>query len=258
MIIDSDKFPEGIIIHYNSTRIHKLINGKSQKQVSVECSVCHGLRWVAIVNLKNGHTKTGLCRACYLQKGNLSPLIPEEVSIKDAILFFDRQELIREKGGDQKQMLRILAECPDCHKQRWIRINSFRNGKTKSTVCSPCSRRRQPKRPAKGTYDANGYRMIHLEILPPEDRALAEQYLKVHRRHYVYEHRLVALKTYGPMAAAPGVVIRHVNGDKMCNTPENLIPGTQSDNARDHVEAIAEMEAWRALALFLLQRVHSP
>jgi len=194
---------------------------------------------------------------CYLKRGNFSVLSADEVStLQDIILYFDRQELVQEKKGRQQQMMRILAECPDCHKQRWIRVNSFRNGKTKSTVCNGCSRKRQPHPlPKVGTQDANGYRMLHIKLLSPEDRALAEQHLRLHRGIYVYEHRLVALKTYGPSAAIPGIVVRHIDGNKVNNNPSNLILGTQSDNARDHVEAIAEMEAWRALALFLLNRL---
>lgn len=248
------EIPDGMIAHLDQQRTIKLSDGKSKSHVLIECPQCHEQRWAAIANIRNGHTKTSVCRACYLQRGNFSMLKPEEISsLQNTIVFFDRQELLQEKSGRLQQMMRILAECPDCHKQRWIRVNSFRNGKTKSTVCNGCSRKRQPHKPAKGTYDANGYRMIHLALLPNEDQELARQYLTVHRRHYVYEHRLVALKTFGPAAVVPGSVIRHIDGNKLNNSPNNLIPGTQSDNRMDHVTILKELHAWRSLAMILLQ-----
>lgn len=191
-----------------------------------------------------------------MNRNKPKPLTPEESPQEHTILFFDQQQMFRE-GSNGKQMLRILGQCPDCGNQRWIRVNSLRTRKIHSSLCNPCIKRRQPHPlPKKGTQDANGYRMIHVKLLSPEDRALSEQYLKLHRNAYVYEHRLVALKTYGPRAALPGIVVRHINGNKIDNDPENLILGTQRDNVRDHTEALHEMEAWRALALFLLRRLN--
>lgn len=245
----ASEIPNGMIVHLDQQE-----TSNRRSIVLVECVDCRNTRWVAIANIRNGHTKTPFCRKCYLKRGNLSKLRPEEAPQEHTILYFDKQELIQEKKGRQQQMLRILAECPDCHKQRWIRVNSFRNGKTRSTVCNICSRKRQPHpMPKIGTQDANGYRMIHIRLLSPEDRALAEQHLRLHRRSYVYEHRLAALKAYGPAAVAPGIVIRHLDGDKLHNDPKNLMPDTQRANVLDHKTAIAEMKAWRALALFLLE-----
>ncbi len=253
-----DEIPAGMIAYLDQQRSTRLPNGKTQSQVLIECVQCHDQRWVVIANIRNGHTKTSICRACYLQKGNASELEPQEISaLKDVILYFDQQLLVQETKGRQQQMMRILAECPDCHKQRWIRVNSFRNGRTKSTVCNGCSRKRQPHPLLKkGMQITNGYRELHIRILSDEDQELAKQHFTFRgRRRYIYEHRFVALKAYGPRALLPGIVVRHIDGNKLNNDPSNLILGTQSDNARDHVEAIAEMEAWRALALFLLTRL---
>ena len=184
------------------------------------------------------------------------PLTPDEAPTENTILFFGQQELFQEGSGRKQLMLRILGQCPDCNKQRWIRVNSLRNRKIHSSLCNPCIKRRQPHPLLKkGTQITNGYREIHIRTLSDEDQELVKQYFKFRgHRNYIYEHRFVALRTFGPRALLPGVVVRHINGDKLNNDPSNLILGTQSDNARDHVEAIAEMEAWRALALFLLSK----
>lgn len=247
--LKASEVPFGMIVHLDQQRM----TGR-RSEVLVECKKCHETRWSPIINIRNGHTKTPYCRKCYLQRGNLSELRPDEAPTADTVLYFDRQELVQEPGGLQKNTLRILGECPDCGKQRWLRVTSIRSGKARSTVCNSCSRKRQPHPlPKMGRQDANGYSMLHVRILTDDDRALAEQYLKLHRKSYVYEHRLVALKIYGPAAAAPGIVIRHLDGNRMNNTPDNLALGSQGDNVMDHMTAVAEMKAWRGLAHLLLR-----
>lgn len=63
----------------------------------------------------------------------------------------------------------------------------------------------------------------------------------------VKEHHLVAVKKYG--ALPRGFVVRHVNGDKADNRPDNLVLGTQRDNCLDHKQAVIEMMKWRERAL---------
>lgn len=46
------------------------------------------------------------------------------------------------------------------------------------------------------------------------------------------EHRLVAVKKYGSLP--PNTVVRHVNGCKTDNRPENLVLGTVEENNMDH------------------------
>lgn len=52
-------------------------------------------------------------------------------------------------------------------------------------------------------------------------------------RHTVRVHRLVLLAFRGP--GCPGQLVRHLNGDRRDNRPENLAYGTNAENARDKV-----------------------
>lgn len=52
------------------------------------------------------------------------------------------------------------------------------------------------------------------------------------KRTRVLEHRLVALKKYGSLGRDE--VVRHMNGQKSDNRPENLVRGTTQENTMDH------------------------
>lgn len=243
--LQAHEVPDGMLVHLDQ---QMPIDGN--RCVLGECPVCHKQRWIRIAFIRIGHTKRSICRECYLEVGNPAPLRPEEAPSELTILYFDKQELVQEKSGRKQQMLRILGECPDCHKQRWVRVNTIRNGKTRSTLCPVCARQRAYHPLAKkGMQITNGYRELNIRILSPEDQSLVAQFFTTKDRRYVYEHRLVALKTFGPSALAPGTVVRHIDGNKLNNDPDNLRLGTQSENRMDHVTAIAEMRAWRHLAI---------
>jgi hypothetical protein len=63
-------------------------------------------------------------------------------------------------------------------------------------------------------------------------------------RRNVMEHRLVAAMKY--RRSLGGLVVRHVNGVKTDNRPENLLLGTDRENKLDHSTARAEAMTWRA------------
>lgn len=49
-------------------------------------------------------------------------------------------------------------------------------------------------------------------------------------------HKFQAYKKYGEEIFQPGIVVRHLNGDKTDNSWENIVLGTQSDNMMDRNE----------------------
>ncbi len=217
------------------------------------CPYCESGKWVRASYIRSGHTKTSKCRDCYYKTGaNFLPMTPDEHPGDGYILHFDRQELKIEKSNG-KQMAYILTECPHCGDERWARVNRIRAKKIKSTMCQSCAQSNRVHELRKGGVQITaGYREIHIRTLSDEDRELVILSGRNRKRSYIYEHVFVALKKYGIEAVnKPGIVVRHVNGDKLDNSPENLILGTQGDNARDHVDAVAEMKIWRGLAVFL-------
>lgn len=85
--------------------------------------------------------------------------------------------------------------------------------------------------------------MFSDEILLAERHGLFQQYGKL---NVVPEHRLVAVKKYGSLVK--GQVVRHLNGDKTDNRPENLVTGTHKENHTDHRTAVIQMMYWRERA----------
>ncbi len=81
---------------------------------------------------------------------------------------------------------------------------------------------------------------------------LADKYnlwlgVKRGKKNGVKEHQLVVAEKYGSLPSK--FLVRHLNGVKDDNRPENLLLGTHKDNSRDHRTAVAEMMYWRERAL---------
>lgn len=97
-----------------------------------------------------------------------------------------------------------------------------------------------------------GYYMISKSIMTPEEIDLCNKNnlwigSSRGRKHGVFEHRLIAAKKYGSLPS--GLVVRHLNGNKRDNSPDNLVLGTQSENTSDHQTAYRQMMYWRERAL---------
>jgi len=96
--------------------------------------------------------------------------------------------------------------------------------------------------------NTHGYVIFYRRGLVTEEIALAEKHglFLGKKKQYLMEHRLVALKKYGTLPK--GIVVRHINGVKTDNRPENLVLGTHSENCRDHDTARIEAMQWRERA----------
>ncbi|MBM3120472.1 MAG: HNH endonuclease [Chloroflexi bacterium] len=104
----------------------------------------------------------------------------------------------------------------------------------------------QPKRkPSNGRIKSGGYIHLLKKALSNEDWDLAIEHnlFKGRRQLSVLEHQLVAVKKYG--ALPPGFVVRHINGIKTDNRPENLLLGTTQENTADHNTARLNAIMWR-------------
>lgn len=67
-----------------------------------------------------------------------------------------------------------------------------------------------------------------------EDIALAEEndLFRGAKKTFLREHHLVAVKKFGKLPK--GSVVRHKNGVKSDNSPDNLLLGTSAENTMDH------------------------
>lgn len=59
----------------------------------------------------------------------------------------------------------------------------------------------------------------------------------------VMTHRLVAYQKYGDAMFAPGIVVRHRDGNPLNNHADNILIGTQSDNMMDMPQATRKRTA---------------
>lgn len=102
--------------------------------------------------------------------------------------------------------------------------------------------------------NTSGYIVIGLRQMTTEDIALADRCglwqgggRGGRVRKSVLEHRLVAARKYGSLT--PQLVVRHRNGVKTDNRPENLLLGSKADNQIDHGAVLLELMVWRERAL---------
>lgn len=103
----------------------------------------------------------------------------------------------------------------------------------------------------------NGYVVVHKDGLSPEARKAAELFYGIDEYRYL-EHRIIALMKYGPeKLSEPGIVVRHIDGNKINNDPTNLELGTQKENVMDHLRANREVKMWRSMTFSLLERLIS-
>lgn len=104
----------------------------------------------------------------------------------------------------------------------------------------------QPRREKTGRYlSSDGYVLLTRKAMTDAEIALADHHdlFRGARHSFLREHHLVAVKKYGGLPA--GFVVRHINGDKADNRPENLVLGTTQENTMDHNSARLSAMVWR-------------
>lgn len=103
----------------------------------------------------------------------------------------------------------------------------------------------QPKKQHTGRRIVDGYVELTRRGMTDEEIALAEKFnlFRGRRKLFVREHHLVAVKKY--QRPLDGMVVRHWNGIRSDNRPENLLLGTQKENVMDHDTARRMAMYWR-------------
>jgi len=104
----------------------------------------------------------------------------------------------------------------------------------------------KPKKDGTGRYvHASGYAVLRRCGMSVADIELSERLnlFRGSKKAFVREHHLVAAKKYGRIGK--GMVVRHINGIKDDNRPENLLLGTTQENTMDHNKARLRAMYWR-------------
>jgi hypothetical protein len=98
-----------------------------------------------------------------------------------------------------------------------------------------------------------GYRVVGGEVISPysgkprkvqvQDRPSKCAYTRftIHyngSRSNVYTHKLLAYQKYGRAMFKPGIIIRHLDGNSLNNSYENIALGTLQDNTMDIPEEV--------------------
>jgi hypothetical protein len=138
--------------------------------------------------------------------------------------------------------------CPKCG-----RINTNKsNNPSKLALCPHCSgtcggRPRKPteKKPIVGSH---GYYILLKSSLTEHELYL---YGSSNRGGSVLYHRYVMAKHLNRKLNR-GEVVRHINGNKLDCSIENLMLGTDAENKLDHKAAISEMYKWKRIATTML------
>lgn len=100
-----------------------------------------------------------------------------------------------------------------------------------------------------------GYVNLTRRAMTDEDIKIADEYKlwAGKDKNVVKEHRLVAAKKY--KCDLSGMVVRHLNGNKEDNSPDNLVVGTIAENNMDHQKARMMAMYWHRKYLDLLETI---
>jgi hypothetical protein len=163
-----------------------------------------------------------------------------ELGIKTPTYRKDSWEIDWSKRDGKKVWARNPAsKKPAAREWHWI------NHKTLDQAGIKWKPLRREARPDGRYSDGRGYISLSRRGMTDEEIGLAEKHslFRGFKKGFVREHHLVAVKKYG--ALPPGMVVRHINGIKHDNRPENLILGTTQENTMDHDTARLQAMIWR-------------
>lgn len=224
--------------------------------VKFTCDNCGDTRWAERASVR--HKQSPYCKPCAMK---LLPRVtkelrPEQVPEKVRHCFDFSKQIRKKVGKKTPKMCRLIwFVCDQCGSGKYVRAKTAMAKVTPN--CNKCRKIYTPfgKPRGKGWFiDPNGYKIVNASRFYPNELEYIQKHLLSHDRrncNWFKEHRIVALLSYGPQAVRKGTVVRHIDGNKINNKPENLIAGTKKENNRDHAKAVMEMMKWRQLAISL-------
>jgi len=211
------------LIDYNSLALVRI--GKKQYQcVLVRCEVCQRSRYIRLHEvLQSGKPRpTRRCKHCKTKGFLFSGNIPD--AFKGYI------DLSVQNIAHRSPIVTIT--CPDCGNVRKVSSAKIVHGTRTTPYCRRCKIIRVNTAKRKTYSTGQGYREVDVRTLAPEVQRFIKPMMK--RRNFkITEHRLIAALRMGRILSRDEVV-RHLNGIKDDNRPENLIVGTVKDNNSDH------------------------
>jgi len=132
------------------------------------------------------------------------------------------------------------SKIPSARYWHWIDFHTLnRNG----IAWKPARQRTGRQRSSSGYIYLSASGMTQADIALCDEHSMWHRSVRASGRGLVAEHRLVALKKYGKLPS--GTVVRHFNGIKDDNRPENLLLGSIAENNMDHNTARLMAMYWR-------------
>ena len=130
----------------------------------------------------------------------------------------------------------LLSKMPSAREWHWVDFHTLEDVGVQW----------RPAKPITGRYvDKCGYVNLTRRGMTSEEERLAIEFglFRGARNIFVKEHQLVAVKKY--RRTLTGMVVRHLNGIKSDNAPENILIGTSAENTMDHNTARLMAMYWR-------------
>jgi hypothetical protein len=199
--------------------------------------------------------KTKRCKSCFY-KSLLKPLLKEQVqedwhryiNFKNQVQKIELRDYAKKGVFTKYHEWMVEVSCPECREKRRVGSRYLKEKSKKKNATLYCLRCKN--RIKKGRWkNSDGYIWVNWRILPKEFQSMAKK-MRFSNRNMILEHRVVmAVKIGRPLKSKE--LVRHINGNKTDNRPENLRLGSHSENSKDHASSFLENKILRGFVMDL-------